>query len=95
MSSEEHALQPLRDALLSPGACYRGGGEPGFLTQHPGSGDERKGVGVSTQREGMGKEEGGGFRMGNTCIPVLGKSTLTFDCTGGIPTCLSMFPGIA
>ena len=22
------------------------------------------------QRDGMGKEEGGGFRMGNTCIPV-------------------------
>jgi len=24
-----------------------------------------------TQRDGMGKEEGGGFRMGNTCIPVV------------------------
>ena len=24
-----------------------------------------------TQREGMGREEGGGFRMGNTCIPVV------------------------
>ena len=24
----------------------------------------------TTQREGMGKEEGGGFRMGNTGIPV-------------------------
>ena len=23
-----------------------------------------------TQRDGMGKEEGGGLRMGNTCIPV-------------------------
>jgi len=23
-----------------------------------------------TQRDGMGREEGGGFRMGNTCIPV-------------------------
>ena len=23
-----------------------------------------------TQREGMGREEGGGFRMGNTDIPV-------------------------
>ena len=23
-----------------------------------------------TQRDGMGWEEGGGFRMGNTCIPV-------------------------
>ena len=23
-----------------------------------------------TQRNGMGREEGGGFRMGNTCIPV-------------------------
>ena len=24
----------------------------------------------TTQRHGMGREEGGGFRMGNTCIPV-------------------------
>ena len=24
-----------------------------------------------TQRDGMGREEGGGFRMGNTCIPVV------------------------
>ena len=23
-----------------------------------------------THRDGMGREEGGGFRMGNTCIPV-------------------------
>ena len=23
-----------------------------------------------TQRDGMGREEGRGFRMGNTCIPV-------------------------
>ena len=23
-----------------------------------------------TQRDGMGRQEGGGFRMGNTCIPV-------------------------
>ena len=23
-----------------------------------------------TQRDGMGREQGGGFRMGNTCIPV-------------------------
>ena len=22
------------------------------------------------KRDGMGREEGGGFRMGNTCIPV-------------------------
>ena len=25
---------------------------------------------TTTQRDGMGREEGGGFRMGNTCIPV-------------------------
>ena len=25
---------------------------------------------ISTQRDGMGREEGGGFRMGNTCKPV-------------------------
>ena len=24
----------------------------------------------TTQRDGMGRGEGGGFRMGNTCIPV-------------------------
>ena len=24
-----------------------------------------------TQRDGMGREEGGGFSMGNTCIPVV------------------------
>ena len=24
-----------------------------------------------TQRDGMGREEGGRFRMGNTCIPVV------------------------
>ena len=24
-----------------------------------------------TQRDGMGRVEGGGFRMGNTCIPVV------------------------
>ena len=25
----------------------------------------------TTQRDGMGREEGGGFRMANTCIPVV------------------------
>ena len=25
----------------------------------------------TSQRDGMGREEGGGFRMGNTCTPVL------------------------
>ena len=28
----------------------------------------------ATQRDGIGREEGGGFRMGNTCIPV------TYSC---------------
>ena len=27
----------------------------------------------TTQRDDMGREEGGGFRMGNTCIPVAGS----------------------
>ena len=27
-------------------------------------------VHLTTQRDGMGREEGGGFRMGNTCMPV-------------------------
>ena len=26
---------------------------------------------LTTQRDGMGREGGGGFRMGNTCIPVV------------------------
>ena len=25
----------------------------------------------TTQRDGMGREDGGGFRMGNTCIPMV------------------------
>ena len=25
----------------------------------------------TTQRDGVGREEGGGFRMGSTCIPVM------------------------
>ena len=27
-----------------------------------------------TQRDGMGREVGGGFRMGNTCMPVADSS---------------------
>jgi len=27
-----------------------------------------------TQRDGMGREVGGGFRMGNMCIPVVDSS---------------------
>ena len=30
----------------------------------------KKWIPGTTQRDGMGREEGGGFRMGNTCIPV-------------------------
>jgi len=26
---------------------------------------------LKKKRDGMGREEGGGFRMGNTCIPVV------------------------
>ena len=33
--------------------------------------DHDKEVIGMTQRDGMGREEGGGFRMGNTCIPVV------------------------
>ena len=34
--------------------------------------EERETVGLTgtAQRDGMGREEGGGFGMGNTCIPV-------------------------
>ena len=31
---------------------------------------ELQNVSNKTQRDGMGREEGGGFRMGNTDIPV-------------------------
>ena len=31
---------------------------------------QKAGIEGMTQRDGMGREEGGGFRMGNTCIPV-------------------------
>ena len=34
----------------------------------------------TTQRDGMGREEGGGFRMGNTCIPVWSSNTLATWC---------------
>jgi len=27
----------------------------------------------TTLRDGMGREEGGGFKMGNMCIPVVGS----------------------
>ena len=36
----------------------------------PGSMHDTGCLGLVTQRDGMGREEGGGFRMGNTCIPV-------------------------
>ena len=32
-----------------------------------------------TQKDGMGREEGGGFTMGNTCIPVAVFSVLLFS----------------
>ena len=28
-------------------------------------------ISLPAQRDGMGREEGGGFRMGSTCIPVM------------------------
>ena len=31
---------------------------------------EKVGLKLNIKRDGMGREEGGGFRMGNTCIPV-------------------------
>ena len=43
--------------------------EPGEL-QSMGSQRVRQRCTGTTQREGMGREEGGGFRMGNTGIPV-------------------------
>jgi len=39
------------------------------ITNH--QGDESQNHSETTQRDGTGREEGGGFRMGNTCIPVV------------------------
>ena len=39
----------------------------GIFMKHFANSDHFTGT---TQRDGMGREEGGGFRMGNTCIPV-------------------------
>ena len=41
----------------------------GFFTTVP-PGKPYKICTGTTQRDGMGREEGGGFRMGNTCKPV-------------------------
>ena len=35
----------------------------------------------TTQREGMGREEGGGFGMGNTCIPEKKKKGKKKKCS--------------
>ena len=40
------------------------------LVASPGSMHDTGCLGGTTQRDGMGREEGGGFRMGSTCIPV-------------------------
>ena len=45
----------------------RDGSSPGSLSL--GFSRQEHWIGT-TQRDGMGREEGGGFRMGNTCIPV-------------------------
>ena len=51
---EEPPLAPTRESLCEA-----------TKTQH-----SHKWCTGTTQRDGMGREEGGGFRMGNTCIPV-------------------------
>ena len=42
---------------------------PGSM-QDTGCSDARGWCTGMTQRDGTGRQEGGGFRMGNTCIPV-------------------------
>ena len=49
----------------------------GLATSHARAGQVRRTIldawgwcTATTQRDGMGREEGGGFRMGNTCISV-------------------------
>ena len=37
-----------------------------------------------TQRDGMGREEGGGFRMGNTCVYTRGEFMLMYGKTNTI-----------
>jgi len=36
-----------------------------------------------TQRDGMGREVGGGFRMGNTCTPVADSFAIIFSHSEG------------
>ena len=46
----------------------------GSFTSYPPclfSRDGNKSFGCVAQRDGVGREEGGGFRMGSTCIPVV------------------------
>ena len=47
-------------------SCMKRDASPGFM-------HDKGCLGIvhwDDQRDGMGREEGGGFRMGNTCIPV-------------------------
>ena len=57
---------------LCPSECRRPGSIPGQGTRSymPQLKILDATVKGTTQRDGMGREEGGGFRMGNTCIPV-------------------------
>ena len=48
-----------------------------------GTGSKRNPLLSSTISKGLGREEGGGFRMGNTCIPVA-DSFLIFGKTNTI-----------
>ena len=60
---ESPGIKPA--SLLSPAL---GGGL--FISAPPGKPTSLQDCTGTTQRDGMGREEGGGFRMGNTCIPV-------------------------
>ena len=60
---------PLEEGMASLAWRIPWTEEPGEL-QSMGSQRVRQRCTGTTQREGMGREEGGGFRMGNTCTPV-------------------------
>ena len=53
----ETCVIPCMKRVTSPGSMH----DTGCLSLCTGK----------TQRDGVGREEGGGFRMGSTCIPVV------------------------
>ena len=68
-SESESEVAQLCPTLCDPVDCSLPG-----LWDSPGKNTEVDAQGQctgTTQKDGMGREEGGGFRMGSTCIPVM------------------------